>query len=92
MKTTRSALGDEPHPRAAMTISLITGETLDTTLYHLAQLEADGQVCSVTDEAGVKRWTLMDLEQGPAMELGAQIMLDRHRFDLTPHQVRQLGL
>jgi hypothetical protein len=39
-----------------MEISLITGISLDSTLWQLRQLEVRGQVKHVTDEAGVMRW------------------------------------
>jgi len=75
-----------------MTISLITGETLDATLFHLAELKAEGQVRSSTDEAGVMRWMLVDAEnERPDMtQLGAQVLTD-HGFVPTPQQFKAMG-
>jgi hypothetical protein len=39
-----------------MEISLITGISLDSTLWQLRQLEVGGQVKHITDEAGIMRW------------------------------------
>ena len=55
----RSLAHVQPQPRAAMEISLITGISLDSTLWQLRQLEVRGQVKHVTDEAGVMRWERM---------------------------------
>ena len=52
----RSLAHVQPQPRAAMEISLITGISLDSTLWQLRQLEIRGQVKHITDEAGVMRW------------------------------------
>ena len=52
----RSLTHIQPQPRAAMEISLITGISLDSTLWQLRQLEVRGQVKHITDEAGVMRW------------------------------------
>jgi len=49
-------------------------------------------VVSHVDAGSVRRWTLVDYEQGPAMELGAQILTAKHRFDLTPEQRGRIGL
>ena len=55
----RSLAALEPEPRAAMTISLLTGHTLDQTLWELRQLELRGQVKHTTDDGGVMRWVRM---------------------------------
>jgi hypothetical protein len=90
MKAAHSVIRDEG-PRTALAISLITHKPLDSTLHYLRTLEAEGQIRHKTDEAGVMRWELVEEEQGPAMELGAEILLRGH-YEPTVEQTKRLGL
>lgn len=53
-----------PEPRAAATVALLTGRTLDRTLYELRTLEERGAVRSFVDEGSVVRWVQAEA-QGP---------------------------
>jgi hypothetical protein len=86
----KAAIEEEPHPLTAAAISLITHEPLDLTLFHLRQLETEGQVRHKADEAGVVRWELVPAETGAAMELGAEVYF-ASQYRLTPEQVKRLG-
>ncbi len=88
----------EPKPRSAMCIALVVygpeaSHHLGTVLFRLEELKAEGQVRSVTDEAGVMRWVMVDEEAqtSDAMELGAQVLLNHHVFDITPSQAWHMG-
>lgn len=92
-RITQAAIHEEG-PRTAAAISLMTHHSLDTTLYHLRQLEADGQIRHKTDEAGVVRWEMVPLEQTPKgmLSLEAMVLHTNRRYDLTPAAKNALGL
>ena len=77
--------------RTALTISLITRQSIDATLHMLRTLEAEGQAKSQTDKAGVMRWSLVAEEEGASMELGAEVFMAGH-YEPTDNQRRKLGL
>ena len=77
--------------RTALTISLITRQSIVATLHMLRTLEAEGQAKSQTDKAGVMRWSLVAEEEGASMELGAEVYF-KGRYSPTPDQIRHLGL
>ena len=82
----------DDQPRTAVAISLILKDTLDATLFHLAELEAQGQVRHVTDELGVMRWVMVEPETvvADAPVLGAQKLWGQC-FTLSTDQKHHLG-
>ena len=89
-RKTYAAIEEEDQPRAAAYLAIVTGTTLDLTLYHLRTLEAEGQVTHKADEAGVIRWSLVPEETGAAMELGAEVWM-AGRYGPSPEQRTSLG-
>lgn len=83
-RKTLAAITEEPEPRTAAHIHMLTGLSLDATLFHLRQLEDDGMVRHSADERGVVRW-----ERSP--QLGGQVFIGS-AYRLTPAQMLELGL